>query len=75
LKIKIKLCGNFYIILWNLLGDMDQWGELDLAGSVEDPVVGFCEHGNEPSGYIKKAGYLLTRCVTIGFSNNILHHE
>jgi hypothetical protein len=23
------------------------------------PVAGFCEHGNEPSGSIKKAGYCL----------------
>jgi hypothetical protein len=24
------------------------------------PVAGFCEHGNEPLGCIKKAGYCLT---------------
>jgi hypothetical protein len=24
------------------------------------PMAGFCEHGNEPSGSIKKAGYFLT---------------
>jgi hypothetical protein len=24
------------------------------------PVASFCEHGNEPSGSIKKAGYCLT---------------
>jgi hypothetical protein len=24
------------------------------------PSGGFCEHGNEPSGSIKKAGYFLT---------------
>jgi hypothetical protein len=35
-------------------------GEQDSAGSVQGPVVGFCEHGNEPSGSIKKAGYCLT---------------
>jgi hypothetical protein len=34
----------------------------------------FCEHGNELSGSIKKAGFFLIGCVTIGFSNNILHH-
>jgi len=28
--------------------------------SGQGPVVGFCEHGNEPSGSTKKAGYLLT---------------
>jgi hypothetical protein len=38
-------------------------------------VAGFCEHGNEPSGFIKKAGYFLTSCVTISFSTNILHHR
>jgi hypothetical protein len=37
-------------------------------------VVGFCEHGNEPSSYIKKAGYCLTSRMTISFSKNILHH-
>jgi hypothetical protein len=26
----------------------------------KSPVVGFCEHGNEPSGSIKKADYSLT---------------
>jgi hypothetical protein len=30
-------------------------GELDSAGSGYDPVVGFCEHGDEPLGSIKKA--------------------
>jgi hypothetical protein len=33
---------------------MDQWGELDLAGSGYGPVVGFCEHSSEPSGSIRK---------------------
>jgi hypothetical protein len=37
-------------------------------------VTGFSEHGNEPSDSIKKAGYLLTSCVTTSFSNNILQH-
>jgi hypothetical protein len=37
-----------------------EWGELDSAGSGERPVAGFCEHGNEPPGSIKKAGYFLT---------------
>jgi hypothetical protein len=35
-------------------------GELDLADSVWNPVASFCEHGNEPLGSIKKAGYCLT---------------
>jgi hypothetical protein len=29
-------------------------GELDSAGSGKSPVVGFCEHGDEPSGSIKE---------------------
>jgi hypothetical protein len=33
-----------------------------------------CEHGNEPSGSIKKAGYCLTKWETTSFSKNILHH-
>jgi hypothetical protein len=37
-------------------------------------VAGFCKHGNEPSGFIKKSGYFLTGLVTISFSNNVLHH-
>jgi hypothetical protein len=37
-------------------------------------MVGFCEHSNEPSGSIKKAGYFLKSWVTISFSNNVLHH-
>jgi hypothetical protein len=35
--------------------------------------AGFFEHGNEPSGSIKKAG-CLTSWVTISFSKNMLHH-
>jgi hypothetical protein len=38
-------------------------------------VAGFCDHGNEPSGSIKKADYCLTSRVTISFSNNTLHHR
>jgi hypothetical protein len=37
-------------------------------------MEGFCEHDNEPLVSIKKAGYCLTICVTISFSNNILYH-
>jgi hypothetical protein len=37
-------------------------------------MAGFCEHGDEPSGSIKEAGYCLTSCVTISFSKNILYH-
>jgi len=37
-------------------------------------MVGFCENGNEPSGFIKKAGYFLTSCMSVSFSNNIPHH-
>jgi hypothetical protein len=35
-------------------------GKLNAAGSGQGPLVGFCQHGNEPSGSIKKAGYCLT---------------
>jgi hypothetical protein len=35
-------------------------------------VTGFCEHCNEHSGSIKKAGFFDK--LTISFSNNILHH-
>jgi hypothetical protein len=37
-------------------------------------VAGFCEHGNEPSGSMKKAGCCLKIWVTISFSKDILHH-
>jgi hypothetical protein len=37
-------------------------------------VAGFFEHGDESSGSIKKAECFLIGCVTISFSNNILHH-
>jgi hypothetical protein len=36
---------------------------------------GFFEHGDEPSGSIKKAGYCLTSLVTISFSENLLFHR
>jgi len=38
-------------------------------------VAGFCEHGDEPSGSIKKAGYFLISLMTIRFSNNIILHR
>jgi hypothetical protein len=38
------------------------------------PVTCFCEHGNEPSSSIKKAGYCFTTWVTIGLAKNIPHH-
>jgi hypothetical protein len=37
-------------------------------------VAGFCEHGDEPLGSIKKARYFLISEVKISFSNNMLHH-
>jgi hypothetical protein len=35
------------------------WVELDSAGSGCGLVAGFCEHGDEPSVYVRKAGYFL----------------
>jgi hypothetical protein len=29
-------------------------GELDSAGSGYSPMAGLCEHGNEPSGSVRK---------------------
>jgi hypothetical protein len=50
----------------------DRWDELDSvdSGGVQWRV--FCEHGNEPSGSIKKEDYSLTSSVTIRFSKNYL---
>jgi hypothetical protein len=36
----------------NIKIDLREIG-LDLSGSGYGPVAGFCEHGNEPSGFIK----------------------
>jgi hypothetical protein len=44
---------------------------LDSSGSVQEPVAGCCEHGNESSGSIKDMD--LTRCVTVSFSMTQLH--
>jgi hypothetical protein len=35
-------------------------------------VAGFFEHGNEPSGSIRKD--IFDKLMTTSFSNNILHH-
>jgi hypothetical protein len=35
---------------------------------------GFCEHGNKPSGSIKRAGCCLRSRMTISFLKNTLHH-
>jgi len=32
--------------------------KLDTAGSGQGPVAGSCEHGNEPSGFIKGREFL-----------------
>jgi hypothetical protein len=32
-------------------------GGLDASGSGQGPVVGFCEHGNEPSGSIRAENF------------------
>jgi hypothetical protein len=34
------------------------WCEVDVFSSGKGPVVGFCEHGNEPSGSIKGEEFL-----------------
>jgi len=41
---------------------------LDACGSGKGPVAGCCEHGNEPSGYIKEGGFLdqPSDCVPCG---------
>jgi hypothetical protein len=44
----------------NIKMTLGRWGKLDSACSGQGQMVGFCEHGNEPSGFIKKAGYCLT---------------
>jgi hypothetical protein len=49
------------ITLKYMLGNRDRWGELDSAGSGYGQMTSFCEHCNETSGSIKKAGYCLTR--------------
>jgi hypothetical protein len=33
-------------------------GELDSPGSEKAPVAGFCEHGDEPSGFIRRRDIL-----------------
>jgi hypothetical protein len=35
-------------------------GRAGFSWLIKGPVAGFCEHGNEPSGSIKKACYCLT---------------
>jgi hypothetical protein len=49
-------------------------GDKGIDGTNWIRLAAFCEHGNEPSGSIKKAGYCLTSRVTISFLKNILHH-
>jgi hypothetical protein len=37
-------------------------------------MTGLCEHGNEPSDSIKKAGYFFDKPNDIQLLNNICHH-
>jgi hypothetical protein len=41
--------GNFWIHPHILERRVGRYGQ-DSSGSGKDPVAGFCEHGNEPSG-------------------------
>jgi hypothetical protein len=45
---------SLFLFAFGPYGDRARWNKLDSAGSGYDPVAGFCEHGNEPSGFIKK---------------------
>jgi hypothetical protein len=45
--------GGRITLRWTL-GSRYRWGELDSVGSGYGPVAGLCEHGNEPSGPIRK---------------------
>jgi hypothetical protein len=45
--------GGMITLKWTL-GNRDQWGKPDSAGSGWGPVAGFCGHGDEPSGSIRK---------------------
>jgi hypothetical protein len=49
----LDVCGRI-LLRWTLKGDRNRWGELDSAGSVEGPVAGLWEHGNEPLGSVRK---------------------
>jgi hypothetical protein len=49
-----------------------RWGELDSPGSRQGAVAGFCEHGNEPLGSIRR--WDIFDKLSNSFSNNILHH-
>jgi hypothetical protein len=37
-------------------GDRDRWGELKSADSGYSPMASSCEHGDEPSSSVQKAG-------------------
>jgi hypothetical protein len=50
--------GGRITLRWTL-GNRDQWGELDSAGSGQSPVAGFCEQGNESSGSIREQDIFL----------------
>jgi len=51
--------GGRVTLRWTL-GRLGSMGQTDSAGLGLGPVVGSCEHSNEPSGSIKKAGCSLT---------------
>jgi hypothetical protein len=52
------------------------WGGLNWTDLAQErgPVEGSCEHGNEPSGYIKRWKFL-SSCTTGGFSRRAHLHE
>jgi len=43
------------------------------SGTGNGPVLGSCEHSNQPSGYIKEG--LLIEIMTVSFEEEIYHVE
>jgi hypothetical protein len=51
-------CFAFLLILEKMLKKLLREYGLDSSGSGQNPVVGCCEHGNEPLGFTKSREFL-----------------
>jgi hypothetical protein len=54
----------------NIKRDQEIWCGLDSSVSRYGPVAGSCEHGNDPSGYVKRRKFL-DKEATASFSRKI----
>jgi len=61
------------ILKW--ISRKQRWGYwINLSGSGQEPVAGFCDRGNEPSGSVKAEEFLYFTPLQMNFETNEMWH-